>query len=210
MSESRKAYIPIAPPREPLPLFQLILVGLQHVLLMYGGAIAVPLIIGQAAGFHAVAMEEKENGLTGCDLWARKVADATVHLLRGLAGPVHGQRHPDRMPLGLALSPGQPKRSPHNVPVGRVVPFIEPIRRVAACVSRHRQQGRAHRHPPLQEAGPKGQKYRTGHARSARFACAGSMTQHAGRVHVSLQIGQTFHQDRRSPSDAARGILSLA
>ena len=45
MSESRKAYIPVAPPREPLPLFQLILVGLQHVLLMYGGAIAVPLIL---------------------------------------------------------------------------------------------------------------------------------------------------------------------
>lgn len=50
MSESRKAYIPVAPPRQPLPLLQLILVGLQHVLLMYGGAIAVPLIIGQAAG----------------------------------------------------------------------------------------------------------------------------------------------------------------
>ncbi len=33
-----------------LPLLQLILVGLQHVLLMYGGAVAVPLIIGQAAG----------------------------------------------------------------------------------------------------------------------------------------------------------------
>ncbi|HKS14046.1 MAG TPA: nucleobase:cation symporter-2 family protein [Pseudomonas sp.] len=50
MSVSSKAYIPVAPPRQPLSLFQLILVGLQHVLLMYGGAIAVPLIIGQAAG----------------------------------------------------------------------------------------------------------------------------------------------------------------
>ena len=46
MSKSRKASIPVAPPRQPLPLPQLILVGLQHVLLMYGGAIAVPLIIG--------------------------------------------------------------------------------------------------------------------------------------------------------------------
>lgn len=50
MSKSRKASIPVAPPRQPLPLPQLILVGLQHVLLMYGGAIAVPLIIGQACG----------------------------------------------------------------------------------------------------------------------------------------------------------------
>ncbi|WP_263138931.1 nucleobase:cation symporter-2 family protein [Pseudomonas sp. RIT-PI-AD] len=32
------------------PLLQLLLVGLQHVLLMYGGAVAVPLIVGQAAG----------------------------------------------------------------------------------------------------------------------------------------------------------------
>ncbi|WPP01375.1 nucleobase:cation symporter-2 family protein [Pseudomonas sp. HR96] len=50
MSESDQARIPAPPPRQPLPLLQLILVGLQHVLLMYGGAIAVPLIVGQAAG----------------------------------------------------------------------------------------------------------------------------------------------------------------
>ena len=50
MSELSKARIPDAPAIQRLPLLQLILVGLQHVLLMYGGAIAVPLIIGQAAG----------------------------------------------------------------------------------------------------------------------------------------------------------------
>ncbi|WP_213877594.1 nucleobase:cation symporter-2 family protein [Pseudomonas sp. dw_358] len=50
MSESDQARIPAPPPRQPLPLLQLLLVGLQHVLLMYGGAIAVPLIVGQAAG----------------------------------------------------------------------------------------------------------------------------------------------------------------
>jgi NCS2 family nucleobase:cation symporter-2 len=50
MSQSRQARIPAAPPRESLPFLQLMLVGLQHVLLMYGGAIAVPLIVGQAAG----------------------------------------------------------------------------------------------------------------------------------------------------------------
>ncbi|VVQ30921.1 hypothetical protein PS943_02083 [Pseudomonas fluorescens] len=49
MSELSKARIPDAPAIQRLPLLQLILVGLQHVLLMYGGAIAVPLIIGQAA-----------------------------------------------------------------------------------------------------------------------------------------------------------------
>ena len=50
MSVSSEARIPDAPAIARLPLLQLILVGLQHVLLMYGGAIAVPLIIGQAAG----------------------------------------------------------------------------------------------------------------------------------------------------------------
>ncbi|HAR05402.1 MAG TPA: purine permease, partial [Pseudomonas sp.] len=33
-----------------LPWLQQLLVSLQHVLLMYGGAVAVPLIVGQAAG----------------------------------------------------------------------------------------------------------------------------------------------------------------
>lgn len=32
-----------------LPWLQQLLVSLQHVLLMYGGAVAVPLIVGQAA-----------------------------------------------------------------------------------------------------------------------------------------------------------------
>ncbi|MED5773578.1 solute carrier family 23 protein, partial [Enterobacter kobei] len=38
------------PVDQRLPLTQLLLVGFQHVLLMYGGAVAVPLIVGQAAG----------------------------------------------------------------------------------------------------------------------------------------------------------------
>ncbi|PPA00464.1 purine permease, partial [Pseudomonas sp. MWU12-2312b] len=50
MSELSEPRIPAAPAIQRLPLLQLILVGLQHVLLMYGGAVAVPLIIGQAAG----------------------------------------------------------------------------------------------------------------------------------------------------------------
>ena len=70
MSESRKAYIPVAPPRQPLPMFQLFLVGLQHVLLMYGGAIAVPLIIGQAAGLS----REEVAFLINADLLVAGVA----------------------------------------------------------------------------------------------------------------------------------------
>ena len=50
LTEPRIPDIPAPPPLARLPLLQLILVGLQHVLLMYGGAVAVPLIIGQAAG----------------------------------------------------------------------------------------------------------------------------------------------------------------
>ena len=50
MTELAEPQIPAAPAMVRLPLLQLILVGLQHVLLMYGGAVAVPLIIGQAAG----------------------------------------------------------------------------------------------------------------------------------------------------------------
>ncbi|MBU6958396.1 hypothetical protein KRR23_11680 [Pseudomonas sp. CVAP len=40
MSVSSEARIPDAPAIQRLPLLQLILVGLQHVLLMYGGAMA--------------------------------------------------------------------------------------------------------------------------------------------------------------------------
>ena len=50
LTEPRIPAITAPPALARLPLLQLILVGLQHVLLMYGGAVAVPLIIGQAAG----------------------------------------------------------------------------------------------------------------------------------------------------------------
>lgn len=94
MSESRKAYIPVAPPRQPLPLFQLILVGLQHVLLMYGGAIAVPLIIGQAAGLS----REEVAFLINADLLVAGVA--TIIQSFGI-GPV-GIRMPVMMGASFA------------------------------------------------------------------------------------------------------------
>ncbi|AYC32590.1 purine permease [Pseudomonas cavernae] len=53
MSETTACPAPagtVSPVDQRLPLLQLLLVGFQHVLLMYGGAVAVPLIVGQAAG----------------------------------------------------------------------------------------------------------------------------------------------------------------
>src|SRR5690606_1459530 len=51
MTEATAKPVTAASPSEQrLPLLQMILVSFQHVLLMYGGAVAVPLIVGQAAG----------------------------------------------------------------------------------------------------------------------------------------------------------------
>jgi NCS2 family nucleobase:cation symporter-2 len=42
------AATPVAPVDEKLPLARLVPLGLQHVLVMYAGAVAVPLIVGRA------------------------------------------------------------------------------------------------------------------------------------------------------------------
>lgn len=42
-----------APVDEVLPITQMILYGLQHVLVMYAGAVAVPLVVGNAVGLPA-------------------------------------------------------------------------------------------------------------------------------------------------------------
>ncbi|AIZ32289.1 nucleobase:cation symporter-2 family protein [Pseudomonas parafulva] len=94
MSTSPQASIPVAPPRQPLPLAQLVLVALQHVLLMYGGAIAVPLIIGQAAGLS----REEIAFLINADLLVAGVA--TVIQSLGI-GPV-GIRMPVMMGASFA------------------------------------------------------------------------------------------------------------
>ncbi|MDV9033296.1 nucleobase:cation symporter-2 family protein [Pseudomonas sp. RAC1] len=94
MSTSPQASIPVAPPRQPLPLAQLTLVALQHVLLMYGGAIAVPLIIGQAAGLS----REEIAFLINADLLVAGVATVTQSL--GI-GPV-GIRMPVMMGASFA------------------------------------------------------------------------------------------------------------
>ncbi|MFS0826557.1 nucleobase:cation symporter-2 family protein [Pseudomonas phoenicis] len=82
MSTSHKAAVPPAPPRQPLPAFQLFLVGLQHVLLMYGGAIAVPLIVGQAAGLS----REDVAFLINADLLVAGVATIVQSLGIGAVG----------------------------------------------------------------------------------------------------------------------------
>ena len=43
--------VDVDPVDEILPIGQMLVYGLQHVLVMYAGAIAVPLIIGKAVGF---------------------------------------------------------------------------------------------------------------------------------------------------------------
>jgi xanthine/uracil permease len=50
MSEYSKAGItpPVDPVDERLPVGRLFTLGLQHVLVMYAGAVAVPLIVGRA------------------------------------------------------------------------------------------------------------------------------------------------------------------
>ncbi|MEB0078758.1 nucleobase:cation symporter-2 family protein [Pseudomonas sp. CCI3.2] len=92
MSESTHARIPTAPPRQPLPLLQMILVGLQHVLLMYGGAVAVPLIIGQAAGLS----REEIAFLINADLLVAGIATVVQSLGIGPLGI--------RMPIMMGAS----------------------------------------------------------------------------------------------------------
>ena len=60
----------VAPVDEILPMGQLTALGLQHVLVMYAGAVAVPLIIGRALGLdsHEVSM------LIAADLFACGIA----------------------------------------------------------------------------------------------------------------------------------------
>ena len=82
LTEPRIAGVTDAPPIQRLPLLQLILVGLQHVLLMYGGAVAVPLIIGQAAGLS----REEIAFLINADLLVAGVATIVQSLGIGPMG----------------------------------------------------------------------------------------------------------------------------
>jgi NCS2 family nucleobase:cation symporter-2 len=58
------------PIEQVLPPAQMIAIGLQHVLVMYAGAIAVPLIVGSALGLS----KEQQAGLINADLFACGVA----------------------------------------------------------------------------------------------------------------------------------------
>ena len=82
LTEPRIAAVTAPPPMARLPMLQLILVGLQHVLLMYGGAVAVPLIIGQAAGLS----REEIAFLINADLLVAGVATIVQSLGIGPMG----------------------------------------------------------------------------------------------------------------------------
>ena len=51
----------VHPVDEILPLPQLLTLGLQHVLVMYAGAVAVPLIIGRALGLPPQEMAHPDQ-----------------------------------------------------------------------------------------------------------------------------------------------------
>lgn len=94
LTEPRIPAVTAPPPLARLPMLQLILVGLQHVLLMYGGAVAVPLIIGQAAGLS----REEIAFLINADLLVAGVA--TIVQSMGI-GPM-GIRMPVMMGASFA------------------------------------------------------------------------------------------------------------
>jgi xanthine permease len=89
---TKREAAPVAEKR--LPLLQLLLVSFQHVLLMYGGAVAVPLIVGQAAGLS----REEIAFLINADLLVAGIA--TVVQSMGI-GPV-GIRMPVMMGASFA------------------------------------------------------------------------------------------------------------
>ncbi|MHC5348183.1 nucleobase:cation symporter-2 family protein [Metapseudomonas furukawaii] len=94
MTTPTEREIALSPADQRLPLMQLLLVGFQHVLLMYGGAVAVPLIVGQAAGLS----REEIAFLINADLLVAGIATVVQSL--GI-GPV-GIRMPVMMGASFA------------------------------------------------------------------------------------------------------------
>lgn len=94
MTPTTEREIALSPADQRLPLLQLLLVGFQHVLLMYGGAVAVPLIVGQAAGLS----REEIAFLINADLLVAGIA--TIIQSIGI-GPV-GIRMPVMMGASFA------------------------------------------------------------------------------------------------------------
>ncbi|MGF6690646.1 xanthine permease [Metapseudomonas resinovorans] len=94
MTTPTEREIALSPADQRLPLMQLLLVGFQHVLLMYGGAVAVPLIVGQAAGLS----REEIAFLINADLLVAGIA--TIVQSIGI-GPV-GIRMPVMMGASFA------------------------------------------------------------------------------------------------------------
>ncbi|WP_407520905.1 nucleobase:cation symporter-2 family protein [Methylobacterium oryzisoli] len=85
---------PIHPVDERLPLAKLLPLGLQHVLVMYAGAVAVPLIIGRALGLKP----DEVAFLISADLFACGLAT----LVQCVGGPGVGIRLPVMMGVTFA------------------------------------------------------------------------------------------------------------
>src|SRR4051812_38365797 len=80
---------PVDPIDEILPVPRLALLGLQHVLVLYAGAVAVPLIIGHALGLDAAQI----GLLISADLFAAGLAT----LIQAFGLPGVGVRLPIMM-----------------------------------------------------------------------------------------------------------------
>ncbi|PAU51696.1 purine permease [Pseudomonas sp. PIC25] len=82
MTQPSEPAVPLPPNEQRLPPLQLLLVSIQHVLLMYGGAVAVPLIVGQAAGLS----REEIAFLINADLLVAGIATVVQSLGIGPLG----------------------------------------------------------------------------------------------------------------------------
>ena len=86
---------PVHPVDEILPLRQLLSYGLQHVLVMYAGAVAVPLILGSALGLTPQQMVTLIN--------ANLLTSGIATLIQTLGVWKFGARLPLISPLALVL-----------------------------------------------------------------------------------------------------------
>lgn len=92
MADTQSAEDRVHPVDQKLPPLQMLLVGLQHVLVMYGGAVAVPLIVGAAADLP----REDVAFLINADLLVAGIATVVQSLGLGALGI--------RMPVMMAAS----------------------------------------------------------------------------------------------------------
>jgi len=87
----------VHPVDEKLPLWKLLFFGFQHVLAMYSGAVAVPLVLAQAINLDT----ERLIYLINADLFTCGIATLVQTLS---VGPYIGSKAPPLSPVWSALS----------------------------------------------------------------------------------------------------------